>query len=112
MLRKHYSHLIDKPFFPNIEKFMLSSEVWVAVIEGDQGTVGRIRDIVGATDPRRAKPGTVRHRYGKVVGDEIFNVVHASESQEAAFEEIRRLFLEEEIRNAIPEIADVIYGAK
>lgn len=107
LLRRHYGH-VPADVYPRVERFMLSSEVWAAVIEGASGTIQRIRDIIGATDPRKAAPGTIRHQFGEVVGGEIYNVAHASGNPEEAFAEIRRFFPEEEIRNVLPEIADQI----
>jgi nucleoside-diphosphate kinase len=111
LLRDHYAHIANEPFFPRIEKFMLESEVWAAVFEGQTGTIQRIRDMLGATDPRKAAFGTIRARFGEVRGEEIRNVAHASDSQQAADAEIRRFFTAEEIRNAIPEIANRLYEA-
>ncbi|MDD5469401.1 MAG: nucleoside-diphosphate kinase [Candidatus Peribacteraceae bacterium] len=109
ILRQHYAHIVEEPFYPRIEKFMLSSEVWVTLLEGKRGSIEKIRELIGATDPRKAAPGTIRAEFGKVVGEAIFNVVHASDSEENAEREIRLFFLEEEIRNVLPELADRIW---
>jgi len=112
VLRQHYAHLVHKPFYPRIEQFMLRSEVWVALVEGGQGSIQKIREIIGSTDPRKAAPGTIRAQFGKVIGESIFNVVHASDSEKSAEREIRLFFLEEEIRNVLPGLADRIWGKK
>jgi len=88
MLNEHYSHLIDKPFFPEIVEFMQSSPVVVATLQGTDA-VNSVRDIVGVTDPKEAREGTIRQKYGT---DVMKNVIHASDSVENANAEIERFF--------------------
>ena len=88
MLNDHYSHLIDKPFFPEIVEFMQSLPVIVMTLQGDNA-VTRVRDIVGVTDPTEANEGTIRKQFGT---DVMRNVVHASDSVENAEAEIGRFF--------------------
>lgn len=110
ILREHYAHVVDLGCYPRIERFMLRSDVLAAIIEGAAGTILNIRKVLGATDPREAAPGTIRHRYGRVEGEENYNVAHASDSQQSAFAEIRRFFTQEQIRMEVPEIADRVFG--
>ena len=93
VLRDHYAHVADKPFYPEIEKFMSSVPVIAMVIEGD-GVVNKVRDMLGVTDSRKAAPGTIRAELGK---DVMVNVAHASDSDETAEKEVRRFFKKEEL---------------
>jgi nucleoside-diphosphate kinase len=88
MLNDHYSHLTDKPFFPEIVEFMQSRPVIVMTLQG-HSAVERVRDIVGVTDPAEADPDTIRNQFGT---DVMRNVVHASDSVENAEAEIERFF--------------------
>jgi len=110
LLQQHYSHLVRETFFAGIRRFMLSGPVWAAIIEGEAGTIQRIRTLLGATDPREAAPGTIRNEFGCVVNGEKHNVAHASDSQEAAYDEIRRFFTQEQICREVPELADRVFG--
>lgn len=93
ILKEHYAHVADKPFYPEIEKFMSSVPVIALVIEGED-IVARMRDMLGVTDSRKAAPGTLRATFGK---DVMVNVAHASDSKETAEKEVARFFTEEEI---------------
>ena len=88
LLNEHYSHLTDKPFFPEIQEFMQSLPVIVMTLHGDDA-VARVRDIVGVTDPTEANEGTIRKQFGT---DVMRNVVHASDSVKNAETEIERFF--------------------
>jgi nucleoside-diphosphate kinase len=88
MLNEHYSHLTDKPFFPEIVEFMQSLPVIVMTLQGENA-VTRVRDLVGVTDPSEADPDTIRNQFGT---DVMKNVVHASDSVENAEAEIERFF--------------------
>lgn len=110
LLQEHYSHLVRHTCFPGLQRFMLSGPVLATIIEGAGGTIQRIRDLLGATDPREAAPGTIRQEYGCIVNEEKHNVAHASDSQEAAFTEIRRFFTAEQICRDVPEIVGLLYG--
>tara|TARA_X000000950_G_C13520099_1_gene499240 strand:- start:155 stop:553 length:399 start_codon:yes stop_codon:yes gene_type:complete len=88
MLNEHYSHLTDKPFFPEIVEFMQSSPVVVATLQADNA-VEKVRDLVGVTDPSEADEGTLRKIHGT---DVMRNVIHASDSVENAIAEVERFF--------------------
>lgn len=88
MLNDHYSHLTDKPFFPEIVEFMQSSPVVVATLQADNA-VEKVRDLVGVTDPSEADEGTLRKIHGT---DVMRNVIHASDSVENAIAEVERFF--------------------
>lgn len=83
-----YAHHKDKPFFPELSKQMMSLPVVAMVLEGD-GVIQKVFDICGPTDPAEAAPGTIRRDFGV---DKPHNVVHRSDSSEAAVKEIGLLF--------------------
>lgn len=93
VLREHYAHLADKPFFPEIQEFMQSSSVIALAMRGDNA-ITRVRDMVGPTDSSIAAKGTIRGDFGQ---DKMRNVVHASDSVENGQSEIKRFFLENEL---------------
>ncbi len=88
ILREHYAHVADKPFYPNIETFMLSEPVMVLIVEG-KGAIKRVRDLLGPTNSKEAPSGTIR---GDMGTDIMMNIAHASDSVAAAEEEIERFF--------------------
>tara|TARA_B100002052_G_C15753425_1_gene538867 strand:+ start:334 stop:765 length:432 start_codon:yes stop_codon:yes gene_type:complete len=92
ILREHYSHLADKPFFPEIQGFMQSSPV-VAIAMRGENAITRVRDMVGPTDSTIAEKGTIRGDFGQ---DKMRNVVHASDSVENGQAELKRFFAEGE----------------
>jgi nucleoside-diphosphate kinase len=93
ILKEHYAHVADKPFYPEIEKFMSSVPVIALVLEGDD-IVAKMRDMLGVTDSRKAAPGTIRADYGTT---QMLNVAHASDTPETAKKEIKRFFAETEL---------------
>lgn len=93
ILREHYAHLVDRPFFPDLVRSMMATPVIVMVLKG-KDAVTVVRSIVGATNCRAAAPGTIRGDFG-MSGQE--NIVHASDSPENALIEINRFFKPEEI---------------
>jgi nucleoside-diphosphate kinase len=96
ILREHYAHVADKPFYPEIEKFMSSRPVLVLALEGDS-VVSTVRDLLGPTDSRKAPKGTIRGDFGTEM---MKNVVHASDSVENAKIELARFFSPGEIFSA------------
>ncbi len=92
-LREHYAHIADKPFFPGIEAFMSGSPVILQVWEGFE-VIDTVRTLCGVTNSRAAAPGTIRGDLSSSYGS---NVIHASDSPEAATEEIARFFEESEV---------------
>ena len=93
VLRQHYAHVADKPFYPEIEAFMSSRPVIVMALRG-QNIVQRVRDLLGPTDSRKAAKGTIRGDFGTEM---MKNVVHASDSDANAKIEIERFFAASEI---------------
>ena len=93
ILREHYSHVADKPFYPEIERFMSSRPVIIMALEGTS-IVQKVRDLLGPTDSRKAAKGTIRGDFGTEM---MKNVVHASDSEANAKIEIARFFRPSEI---------------
>ncbi len=93
LLRVHYAHVADKPFYPEIEAFMSSRSVIMIGLEGDN-VVQRVRDLLGPTDSRKAAKGTIRGDFGS---DMMTNVVHASDSVENGQAELARFFKSDEL---------------
>lgn len=87
----NYGFLSDKPFYPNLVKFMTGGPVVKLVISGEHA-IAKVRALNGATDPVKAAPGTIRGDFGLDVNS---NVVHGSDSPEAAAREIALFFGED-----------------
>ena len=83
----------DKPFFGELVEFMTSGPVVVQVLEGE-GAVARYREVMGATNPANAAPGTIRQLYAESFTG---NSVHGSDSPENATIEIAQFFGEGDI---------------
>lgn len=80
----------ERPFFNDLVTYMTGGPVFVSVLEG-AGAVQKNRDLMGATDPKKAAPGTIRADFAD---DISANVVHGSDSAENAAREIRFFFPE------------------
>lgn len=94
-----YAHHKDKPFFPSLCEQMMATPVVAMVLEGD-GAIQIVFAICGPTDPVEAAPGTIRKDFGV---DKPHNVVHRSDSLEAAQKEIGLLFSSHELHSASQE---------
>lgn len=88
-----YSVHKDKPFFDSLTDFMSSGPVVVMVLEGERA-IERNREIMGATNPKDAAPGTLRHEFATDVEK---NAVHGSDAPETARREIAFFFSEHEL---------------
>lgn len=86
--RVHYGHHADKPFFPGLLEAITAGPVVMAVLEGPNA-IAHVRNLIGATDPLKAAPGTIR---GDFALENPYNMVHASDSPETAEIEIKRFF--------------------
>jgi nucleoside-diphosphate kinase len=93
LARRHYAVHEGKPFFDGLVKFITSGPIIAAVFEG-QGAVAAARSVMGATDPLKADPGTIR---GDLALDMGQNLVHGSDSVENAEKEISIFFTDREI---------------
>ena len=93
--RSLYAENLERPFYPEIQDFMTSGESVVCIIEGPyvdvDGCIKRYRELMGATDPQQALPGTIRYFAGLNKGQ---NAVHGSDSPAAALREIPIFFPE------------------
>jgi len=83
----------DKPFYDSLTDFMSSGPIMVMVLEGEN-VILRNRNIMGATNPKQAEPGTIRFEFGTDVEK---NAVHGSDSPETAAKEIAFFFSEHEL---------------
>ncbi|MBI2915072.1 MAG: nucleoside-diphosphate kinase [Firmicutes bacterium] len=86
--REHYCHHSDKPFFPGLIRAITAGPAVACMLEGPSA-VAQVRNLVGATDPVKADPGSIR---GDLAVELPFNMVHAADSPEAAQAEIGRFF--------------------
>jgi len=93
LLKEHYSHLLDKPFFPEIVTFMQSTPVIALALAGENA-VDRVRALIGPTDSKKADKGTIRGDFGV---DVMVNIAHASDSPENAEIELKRFFAPGEV---------------
>jgi nucleoside-diphosphate kinase len=83
----------DRPFFGELVEFMISGPVVVQVLEGENA-IAKNREVMGATNPENAAPGTIRKEFALSVGE---NSVHGSDAPETAAEEIKFFFSDDEI---------------
>ena len=88
ILKEHYAHLVEKPFFPELVEYMTSGPVLAMIVEGDDIVQG-MRRIMGATKWLEADPGTIR---GDFANSTTENLIHGSDSVENAEIEIKRFF--------------------
>lgn len=83
----------ERPFFGELVDFMISGPVVVQVLEGENA-IAKNREIMGATNPAEAAPGTIRKEYAESIGE---NSVHGSDGSDTAKDEIAFFFTEQEI---------------
>ena len=93
LAEKHYGEHKGKPFFEPLVGYITSRPVVAMVIEG-KNAVGAAREMMGATDPLKAAPGTIRGTYGIDIGR---NVIHGSDSPASAQREIALFFSADEL---------------
>lgn len=91
----HYAEHVDKPFYNNLVSFITSAPVFAMVVEGEDA-VQVSRHIIGTTNPSEATPGTIRGDFGLTVGR---NIIHGSDSVEAANKEINLWFNKNELND-------------
>lgn len=107
ILAEHYSHLLDKPFFPRIKKSMMATPVIICCMEGLEA-VQVVRAMTGVTNGRNASPGTIR---GDFSVSQQENIIHASDSVANAEIEINRFFKPEEIFAYNQATLDFLYAS-
>jgi nucleoside-diphosphate kinase len=85
---RHYAEHVDKPFFGELVEFITRGRLVAAVLEGAEA-VAAARQVIGATNPLEASPGSIR---GDLAIEVTFNLVHGSDSDESAEREIETWF--------------------
>ena len=105
-LDEHYAHIADKPFYPAVKRFMMSTPVIIQCWEGVE-CVETVRLICGVTNARKADAGTIR---GDMSMSLQSNIVHASDSLETAEKEVTRFFKDEELFDWDMDSLKHIYG--
>ncbi len=88
ILKEHYAHIADKPFFPAIVEYMTRGPVFGMIVEGENAVKG-MRIIMGATKFEDATAGTIRGDFANSTAE---NIIHGSDSVENAEIEIKRFF--------------------
>ena len=89
-LKEHYAHIADKPFYPEVEEYMLSGDCYAMLVAGSNGIIAKIREIVGPT--KNSPKGTIRGDYMHENANSSANVIHASDARDTANAEIERFF--------------------
>jgi len=93
LARRHYAEHVDKPFFKGLAEFITSGPLVAMVLVGPNA-VSNVRAMMGATDPARSAPGTIRGDFGLTIG---MNLIHGSDSPERALQEIEIFFEPQEV---------------
>jgi nucleoside-diphosphate kinase len=93
LARRHYQEHVQKPFFSDLVSFITSSPVVALAVEGENA-VEVVRSLMGATNPQKAVPGTIRGDFGLSLTK---NLVHGSDSLASAERELALFFSAEEI---------------
>ncbi len=106
VLREHYAHIADKPFFPGVTRFMQSSPVVAICLEGLE-VVQAVRILCGITKARSADAGSIR---GDLAMSVACNVVHASDSVETAMKEVPRFFNADDLFDYSKSEYEHVYG--
>ncbi len=91
--KRHYAEHEGKGFFPGLVEYITSTPVVAMVIEGEDAIEG-CRATIGATNPIKATPGTIRGDYGQTIGR---NLVHGSDSPASAEREVAIFFRDDEL---------------
>ena len=104
--RRHYAHLVDKPFYPIIEESMTAAPVVLCGMEGIDA-LEVVRTMAGATNGRKALPGTIR---GDYCVSHQENIIHASDSLESAAQELERFFKPEDYCSYDTPLLDYLYA--
>ncbi|KAK9145493.1 hypothetical protein Sjap_005396 [Stephania japonica] len=103
---KHYHDLKERPFFSGLCDFLSSGPVLAMVWEGE-GVIKYGRKLIGATDPQKSEPGTIRGDLAVVVGR---NIIHGSDGLETAKDEINLWFKPEELVSYTSNAEKWVYG--
>ena len=102
--RRHYAEHDGKPFFPGLVAYITSAPILAMVVEGD-GAVEGCRATIGATNPIKAAPGSIRGDFAQTIGR---NLVHGSDSVESGKREAAIFFRDEELFSRPHALADMV----
>jgi nucleoside-diphosphate kinase len=108
LLEKHYAVHRERPFYPGLLAFMSSGPVVAAAVRGI-GAIGVVRKLMGKTNGAEAEPGTIRGDLGM---SRSYNLIHGSDSAEAARTELPLWFAEGEIVEKEPSRLTWVYDAR
>ena len=96
LAEEHYQHLREEKFFDELIRYIMGEfhvKRILALVYHGEDVIKKVRDVVGATNPEQAHPGTIRGKYGRITTKGVFeNVVHASENKKEAEREIKLWF--------------------
>lgn len=106
-LTEHYAHHATKPFFAQLKRSMTAAPAVVICLEGIEA-IEVVRAMAGSTNGRKAAPGTIRGDYAMSFQE---NIVHASDSPEAARAELARFFRPDEVYDYPLPAASFVYAA-
>lgn len=93
LAKEHYKEHVERPFFGELVDFITSGPVFAMVWQGEN-VITTARNMIGATNPEDATPGSIRGDYAVTVGK---NIIHGSDSEESAAREINLFFNEDEL---------------
>jgi nucleoside-diphosphate kinase len=88
LAEEHYGEHVERPFFGELVSFITSGPVVAMMVEGEDAVAG-MRQIMGATNPLEAAPGSIRGDFATAIGE---NIVHGSDSPESAERELKLFF--------------------
>jgi len=106
LLCEHYAHLKDEPFFQRVKNSMTSCPVVVCCLKGKEA-IKVVRLLSGVTNSREALPGTIRGDFSMSIQE---NIIHASDSPEAAAAELQRFFSDNELFDYDLSLISNLYG--
>src|SRR3989338_5225564 len=93
LAKDHYSHLVSKPFYPDLEKFVTEHPIIAMAVEGKEA-VEVVINMCGVTNATKASAGTIR---GDLSNSTSRNIIHASDTKETAEKEVKRFFKPSEL---------------
>ena len=102
LARQHYVHLKDKPFFPELIRYITGElherKKVLAMVYWGEDAIKKVKDLAGATNPEEANPISIRGQYGRITTKGVYeNVIHASSDEKEAEREIKLWFEPDEI---------------
>ncbi|MEW5759084.1 MAG: nucleoside-diphosphate kinase [Candidatus Omnitrophota bacterium] len=113
LAEEHYKFLKDKPFFPDLIKYIQGEfhnrRKVMALVYWGKDAISKVREICGATNPEEADPTSIRGSYGRITTSGVYeNVIHASANKEDAEREIKLWFIPDEIIVNLYPVTDSI----